>query len=240
MLVTGTPQFQIQDETGLIDKLGPVTKLEAVPLRAHQEPSLAAFADFDIDPVVDEVLTRSRVIFRRFGITDLQNSPAKLSVADRQDLASFIIHRLLLLPCPINMDTESAIVSEAIRYGISIYMFIIHGPTYYSYMSILKELVLHLKYHLTSMSSIADVHEALSTWLFSIGIVASVGTEDNDWFVTHISALSIQLNLQNWEGVRANLKSVLWLEGTFEMMFQQAWEQIFHSRAVRWADPASA
>lgn len=236
MLVTGTPQFQIQDETGLFDELGPSTALDGHPLLAHQRSSLSEFTDLNVDPAVEEVLARSGAIFRQFDLTS-RDSTTNLSVADRQDLASFIIHRLLLLPPPTDVSTDSATLSEAIRYGMTIYMFIIHGPTYYSYVTILKELVLQLKYHLTSMALVSDIHDALCIWFFSVGTVASIGTEENDWFVTHISALSIRLNLQGWEDVRANLKRVLWLEGTFEMMFQRAWEPIFHSKAVLLADP---
>lgn len=72
--------------------------------------------------MVLNILQRLQAVFE-------QQISAEISVADRQDLACFVIHKLLRLPSPSQSGTGSAEVSEAIRYAICVYMFLIHGPT---------------------------------------------------------------------------------------------------------------
>ena len=93
-------------------------------------------------------------------------------------------------------------------------------------MTLLKDLVLKLKYYLTSIPSFTGLPDALHIWLFSMGMAASIGTEENEWFVSQCSAISGQMGIHSWEKVNKLLKEVLWLEGMSAEIFHQAWEQI--------------
>lgn len=229
MLVMGSPQFQAQECLDLAEEVDPMSQWGLNPLYANQESTFCQLSldGLEVDPTVRSILDRLRAIFTQSGPENLQHT-APLSIPDRQDLASFVIHKLLLMQ-PV-LTSQKTSVSESIRYATCIYMFLLHGPTYYSHMAILKSLVLQLELHLTSMMSSQGFHDPLSVWLLSIGMVASIGTEENHWFVTQATRISEILGLQSWEAVEGRLKTILWLDDKCGVMFRQSWEQIVNSQ----------
>lgn len=227
LLVTGYPQFQLHDDTCYSEEATLTNNTKETNTRVHDELDFAAM---DIDPAVASVLTRLRDTLHRGGTQATPNNSTISSISDRQDVASLAIHRLLLItPCPVEMDSDSAITSETIRYGASIFMFIVHGPTYYSHLSILKELVCKLKSCLTSMLAAQGSHPTLMLWLVSVGMISSIGTQENEWFIFQASIISLKLGYWKWEDVETSLKRVLWHDGTAGTMFQQAWRPILDS-----------
>jgi hypothetical protein len=110
-------------------------------------------------------------------------------------------------------------------------MFIIHGPTYYSHANILNALVLKLEYHLGSLLSFVERQDSLFVWFLSIGAVASIGTNESQWFRGRAAAISIVLGLRCWDDVKAHLERILWLKTTAQFLFQQIWEEVITSNS---------
>ena len=122
MLVMGCPQFEVQDGTTQINGVGSILVWDVASPQTTHSPSILSIRTLEIDPMVLNILQRLRAVSE-------QQISAELSVADRQDLACFVIHKLLRFPSPSESGTGSAKISEAIRYAICVYMFLIHGPT---------------------------------------------------------------------------------------------------------------
>lgn len=96
----------------------------------------------------------------------------------------------------------------------------------------LKDLVLKLQHYLTSIPSFTGLPDSLHIWLFSVGMVASIGTEENEWFVNQCSAIASHMGLHSWGKVDKLLTEVLWLEGMSANIFHQAWEQILTRKRI--------
>ena len=226
MLVMGSPQFPVQDEFGLGNGISPIAewKFTAVPINLN--PDLLEMSEFGLDITVEDTITRLRVIFGQSEVSDLQNASKILSTTDLHDLTCYTLHRLLLLPSPAQVGSTPAVISECIRYGISLYMFIIHGPTYYSHDEILNSLVLQFKLHLELFILFIGLHDPLSVWLFSVGMVASLNTGQSQWFVGQATAISATCNIRCWKDVRTRLQRVLWLEVGRGAGFREEWEKI--------------
>lgn len=216
MLVMGSPQFVLQDDLTLGGAVS--SMLEPRPMSSPLDSNLLDLSEFDLDPAIEDTLTRLCTIFR-----DVKTS-TNMSTTDLHDLACNSLHKLLASPHPDVNGPRS--ISNGIRYGIACYMFILNGPTYYSHAEILNKLVLHLKLHLESLISSAALHDPMCVWLVSIGMVASTGTEQNEWFIIQSAALLALLGLRTWQDVECRLKSVLYLENRCGSMFRRAWEQI--------------
>jgi hypothetical protein len=74
------------------------------------------------------------------------------------------------LPPLAGLDFLSTNTSECLRYGLSLYMFIIHGRTYYSHVNILNALVLQLEHYLGPLLSFIERQDSLFVWFLSVGI----------------------------------------------------------------------
>jgi len=207
----GSPQFQI-DET-LLSQLASASQPESPTTQINLGRGLLDFGEFRLDPVFDIVLHQLRIIFTA---QNQQETSARLSIATRQDLASTVLHIVL----PLSHSTDSGIetIAESIRFATCIYMFSIHGPTYYSDLAILKTLTLKLKDHLIPILP-TNIDNSLRVWLLSVGLVGSIGTEANSWFVTECSILRATLNLQTQDDIRAHLERVLWLDDPCAVQF---------------------
>ncbi|KAJ0160374.1 hypothetical protein CTA2_8087 [Colletotrichum tanaceti] len=93
MIVTGRPQFDTQNDTGIGDGVPPPPEWQSDPAAPYEEQQqLAGWLgdDLETDPEVRNVLARLRGISRRANRVPL--APTRL-----HDLACFVIHRLLLL-----------------------------------------------------------------------------------------------------------------------------------------------
>jgi hypothetical protein len=222
MLVTGLPQFDTQDDFGEGDGVSASPQWPRYFSIDNQNPDLLDFDAPGLDPILRNTLNGLRVVF---GIFQTSDNPTSLSTTDLHDLTCFTLHRLLSLPPLIGLDSLSTNTSECLRYGVSLYMFIIHGPTYYSHANILNAIVLQLEYHLGPLLSIVEGQDSLIVWLLSVGAVASIGTSESQWFHERAATMSIALGIMCWDDVETHLKSVLWLETTNQGLFQQTWEE---------------
>lgn len=216
MLIFGSPQFPTQDDFGHGNGLAPNPQwLSAKP----DDSNLFNFEALNLDHACIDILGRLRHIFH-------QSQLSGLSTNDLQDLTSFVLHRLLILPPPIDAHSRSAIVSESVRNGTIMYMFIIHGPVYYSQAHVLNTLTLKLKEQIQTLVSMPDILDPLIVWLVSIGMVASLGTLNNNWFSAEAGAIMIVLGLQTWTEVLDRLESILWLQTHHGEPFRQMWEKL--------------
>jgi hypothetical protein len=224
MLVMGSPQFQIQDDFGFGDGTPPLNSMQP---SQHQLSDLLEFADLGLDPTVEDTLIRLRVIFSQHERSNLDGASETLTITtELHELACFVLHKLLTLPFH-NPGPKSA--SECIRYATCIYMFIIHGPTYYSHATILSNLVLQLRDHLEIFLSSSHHQYPLNLWLLSVGLVGSLGIESHQWFADQTAAQSEILGIKSWDYVKSALQSVLWYDTKYTKMFRQAWVQIIES-----------
>jgi hypothetical protein len=222
LLVTGSPQFEAEDEYGMGNGVCSIQQWQSVLFVEHSDPALLNFGELDLDPILEKTITNLRSIF---GTLRTSTNPGMLSNTNLHDLTLFVLHRLLGLPPFASVDSRSASTSECLRYGASIFMFIIHGPTYYSHAAVLHSLLLQLKSHLEFLTA-ATPRGSLLLWLLSVGAVAATGTGESIWFRGRLTALSKEKGIQYWEDFKEHLKSILWLEARAQVLFQEMWEDI--------------
>ncbi|RDW57214.1 hypothetical protein BP5796_12664 [Coleophoma crateriformis] len=223
MLVTGSPQFDTQDDAGQGDGVYAIPQWQYSISMETKNPKLVDLDVLGLDPTIGNIIHRLRSVFDLFQTLE---TPVTLSTTDLHDLACFTLHRMLSLPPLIGQDSLATNTSECFRYGVSLYMFIMHGPTYYSHAHILYGLVLQLEYHLEPIFSLTNVDYSLLVWFLTMGAVASAGTSEIQWFCARAGEITIRLGLQCWDDVERHLKSVLWLETTTRSLFQQIWEDM--------------
>ncbi|KAL3957100.1 hypothetical protein ACCO45_007678 [Purpureocillium lilacinum] len=89
LLVTGSPQFPVQDDDGFGDGLSPITQWRLAPSTTGFDTG--PFSDAAIDHDVAHILSRLRYIFEPL-------EQPRLTNADLHDLTCFAVHKLLLLP----------------------------------------------------------------------------------------------------------------------------------------------
>jgi len=231
MLVMGFPQFQFQDDMKFRNGIAPIPQWEISPVQPHELGSLPTplpLDEFDIDPTVKEVLIQLQAISHQYQINSQSSIPPILTIAEIHDLASFALHILLQHP----QSEMPASISECIRYGLCIYMFILHGPTYYSHAAILNTLVLQLQHQIMALVSQKALCGEVQTWIYSMGLVGSIGTETHDWFLKQSAMVSNRLEIDSWELVKSQLESIVWLPNMMcEMVFRQTWETIITAPA---------
>jgi len=223
LLVSGSPQFETQDDSGRGDGICAVSQWQS-PFSVKDTGShLLDFDKLDLDPALRNIANRLRSIL---------HSPAILSATDLHDLTCFTLHRLLSLPPLPSVGFPEFNTSECMRYAISAYMFIIHGPTYYSHVHLLNTLIIQLKSHINSMLSWRECQDSMLLWLLSVGAVASIGTNENDWFCNEAGTIAGTLGARGWDDIEMHLSKVLWLGTRSSVLFQQTWEDILASASA--------
>lgn len=217
MIVKGHPQFETQDDAGIGDGIPPIPEWQ-LDLGTHHD-NLPEFSSMDVDFAVWNVFIRLRNAFQI--AQQIPFPPARL-----HDLTCFVIHRLLL-SASVTEGSESSPITECIRYGIVLYMFITQGPTYYSHAVILNTIVNRFIEHLKQLESTPRIYDSLNVWCLAIGMTASTGTPQYHWFMRRARTVATSLQLNNWSDALARIKSVLWLatlQG--EDIFRPHWDAI--------------
>jgi hypothetical protein len=220
LLVTGSPQFETQDDFGRGNGICALQQWQFPISIEDENQSLLDFDTLSLDPIVGNIANRLRSIL---------HSPTTISATDLHDLTCFIIHRLLSLPPLASVDSPSSYTSECMRYAISAYMFIIHGPTYYSHLHVLNTLIIQLKFHLSLMLSLGGCQDSLLLWFLSVGVIASTGTNESRWFRIEARTVAEALGVQFWEDIEVHLRRILWLETRSRVLFQETLKEILAS-----------
>ena len=228
MLVTGSPQFDVQDDFCNGDGIAPIDQWLSA-LKTEHNPDLRGLANLDVDSSLKDILIRLRFI-----LNPPISSGANLSTNDLHDLTCYVLHKLLL-PFAAELRSES----ECLRYALAIYMFVIHGPTYYSHLAILHQIVLKLRGHIRPAMTSNNMDSSLLIWCFSIGMSASIGTEAQDWFIANAAPLTSSQGLENLDSVELYLQSILPLDARSKAMFHAAWQPIFDSTRLAEEPPGN-
>jgi hypothetical protein len=215
MLVMGHPQFETQDDVGIGDGIPPIPEWQLDSTSLHDD--LSDLGSIDVDYAVRNVFIRLRNAFQRS-----QRIP--FPTTRLHDLTCFVVHRLLLTANP-----QSSPITECIRYGIILYMFITQGPTYYSHAVILNTIVTRFMEHLKQLELTPRLHDSLDVWFLAIGMVASAGTTHYQWFMERAQAMAVSLQLGSWDDILVCTKSILWLETLQgEDTFRPHWDAILN------------
>jgi multisubunit Na+/H+ antiporter MnhF subunit len=117
-----------------------------------------------------------------------------------------------LLTVPNVNNVEPSLITECVRYALILYMFIVHGPTYYSHAVILNTMIMHLMEYFEQLSPTSRFDSPLDIWLVVIGMVSSTGTVHHQWFVRRAKLLAASIPLNNSDDVLTRIKDILWLE----------------------------
>ena len=221
MLVVGHPQFDTQDDLGIGHGIPPIAEWQL-------DPKVLDHGSYDIDSIhvdyaVSNVLIRLRAVFQR-----AQHIP--FPTTRLHDLTCFVVHRLLLTapdPTTAPSSSSSSSLTECVRYAIILYMFITQGPTYYSHAVIFNTMLTRFVHHLESFLSTPREHDALDVWLLAVGLVASMGAHQYQWFADKAHLAAASLGLGTWDDALACIRSILWLESLHgESIFRPHWDAI--------------
>ncbi|KAL2821213.1 hypothetical protein BJX63DRAFT_379652 [Aspergillus granulosus] len=220
MLIMGHPQFNTQDDIGIGDGIPVVPEWQMDLTSPYDEPPPLNGLQIDIDFPVRNVLIRLRNAFNRAQGTPFPSTRL-------HDLTCFVIHRLLL--STPRSTVPSSPLTESIRHAIILYMFIIHGPTYYSHAVIMNSIVIRFIENLTALELIPRPHDSLDVWFTAIGMVASAGTPSYHWFLRKAQTLASDSDsticLRHWADILAHIKSLLWMDTpAAESIFQPHWD----------------
>lgn len=215
LVVTGSPQFPVQDDAGCGNGLSPISQWRSAPT----EPEPLRDQAPDLDPQIHSILARLNQVVR-------ESQTSGLATTDLHDLSCYVIHKLLLLPCPTGHYSQSTAISECIRHAMILYMFIIHGPTYFPHTAMMNGITPQLKTGLETLFATVRKHDEVLLWLISVGLVASIDTAEHYWFRTRAAESTLVLGLYTWEDVLAQMKAVLWLDTPLGSSFRRKWEEI--------------
>lgn len=229
MLVTGQPQFPTQDDertTHAGDGIAPIEQWNSASdiLAAGSQLS----GSFGINSLVEFGPETASIYRHLSALLSPDCASTGLTSTEIHDLTCFAIHRLLSEPTVRQADTVGpSAVAETVRYGMAIYMFILHGHAYYSHAEILYSLVSELHSHLeqwaTTGSSFQD--GTLTVWILSVGLVAAAATPEWDWFAQRAAAHHATA-LLSWADIFKSLRLVLWHNSSYhERTVELAWQQ---------------
>ena len=218
MIVSGHPQFDTQDDDGNGNGIPPIPEWHLHPTTFNDK--ILGLYDPELDLPVRNVFARLQYVFRR-----AQRIP--LSTTMLHDLACFVIHRLLLL-APDSADSPSSSpMTECVRHGIILYMFLIQGTTYFSHAVILNRLVARFMEQVRLLESTRHLCGSFDIWYLTVGMAASAGTEHYLFFLERSQALTTSLGLENWGDILSYIRSVIWLETPrSEHLFRAHWEAL--------------
>ncbi|KAJ5504417.1 hypothetical protein N7463_007291 [Penicillium fimorum] len=219
MLIMGHPQFETQDDFGIGDGIPPIPEWQ-FDSTAHDD-QLFDLSTIEVDYAVSNVFNRLRNIFQR-----AHNIP--FPATQLHDLTCFVIHRLLL-SVPGTAIPPLSPMTESIRCGIILYMFISQGPTYYPHAVILNTIIIRFMEHLEHLASTPRVYDSLDVWFTAVGMVASSGTSHHRWFMERAQDVTASLQLGNFSDTLIHIKAVLWLDKPqSEDLFRSYWDTIFN------------
>ncbi|KAG4435192.1 hypothetical protein IFR05_009331 [Cadophora sp. M221] len=221
-------EFKVQDDHGNGDGIAPIGQWQAALAFENANPDHLRSSGFGLDFSIEAILARLRNIFNP---TDDLETRKDLSTNDLHDLTCFVLHKLLL-PSFIQLTA----ISECVRYALAIYMFIIHGPTYYSHAPIQHQITLALQNHLQALEPSENMDVSLFIWCWSVGLSASMGTEAHNWFINHAATSAHSLGIETYSSVGSYLRRIFALDVRSEAMFRGAWDPIFDSALKSPAD----
>jgi hypothetical protein len=221
MVVTQSPQFTTQDDCSSEDGIAPIPQWHEASMHDRTPTILSTPL---LDPDIEDVFSRLHSLF--------DSSQYTLSSTDLHDLTCYVVHRLLHWspqPQPHDLPRDLS-TSGIVRYGIILYMLIIQGPTYFSHARLQYAIALKLQAQMehTWLKMLCN-HGSLALWLLSVGMVASEGTPEEQWFIeqTRVAAMALSLNFPDEFELR--LREIIWLGSPIAAsLFQQKWLNLWN------------
>ncbi len=221
MIVTQTPQFSIQDDGASDNAIAPIPQWYQAASDIDNLDSMV-IAIPPLDPDITDILSRLHTLF--------DSNQYILSSTDLHDLTCYAIHRLLLwspkpqtdyFPCDLA-------ASGMVRHALVLYLLIVHGPTYFSHARLQYAIALKLQAQMEySWYKTLTSHGSLALWLLSVGMLASEGTPEGQWFVNQAYKAAEILDLHTWDGIVLHLREIVWLESrTATLLFQHKWLEV--------------
>ena len=222
MIIMQSPQFPTQDNNGLGDGIAPIPQWYEAAVNILTATPTVLDAPF-LDPEIMDILCRLHNLF--------DSSQYTLVSTDLHDLTCYVVHKLLLwspqpLAGPIPCDL---VASSIVRHALVLYLLIVHGPTYFSHAQLQYATALKLQAQIEhTWYNMLTHHGSLALWLLSVGMVASEGTPESQWFATQARTAAVTLNLQTWIDIVVRLQDIVWLDSqTAELLFQRKWQEVW-------------
>ncbi|KAJ8112144.1 hypothetical protein OPT61_g5422 [Boeremia exigua] len=224
MVVTQTPQFSTQNDDGSDEAIAPIPQWHQATGDVYDlNPVLLKIPLLEAD--ITDILCRLHSLF--------DSDQHTLSSNDLHDLTCYAVHRLLLWsPQPQSDGFPCDLAASGIvRHALVLYLLIIHGPTYFSHARLQYATALKLQAQMEySWFNMLLNHGSLALWLFSIGMIASEGTPEGQWFVNQARTACEILKLQTWDDVVLRLREIVWLDSRAAThSFRQKWQEKFYS-----------
>ena len=222
MVVMQSPQFSVQDDYGLGDGIAPIPQWFEATVNTLSTVSTVLDTPH-LDAEISHILCRLHNLF--------DSTQYTLVSTDLHDLTCFVVHKLLLWSPQPQAGSSSCdlVTSGIVRHALVLYLLIIHGPTYFSHAQLQYATALKLQAQMEhTCYAILLNHGSLALWLLSVGMVASEGTPESQWFATQARTAAVALNLHTWIDVVTRLQEIVWLDSsTAESLFQQKWRQVW-------------
>lgn len=218
MLVTGQPQFDTQNDTGIGDGIPsiPEWQLGGSGVGNNLDQTIASITN-----------TSARNVFVRLRRICERAEHIPLSATPLHDLAAFVLHRLIPSTAR-DQNQPSSPFSECIRHGISLYMLVLQGPTYFSHAVLLNTLLVELDNSIRLLNSKHREPQSTDVWMLSIGMVAAQDTRHASSFAKRAQIATSLLKIQGWDFVLSIMKQVLWLPTEKgEQTFSIPWRRLF-------------
>lgn len=220
MVVMQTPQFPAQEKAGPDDGIAPIPQWFQADSNINARISIT----LDTPPLDPEI---ADVLFRLHNLFD--SSRFKLSTTDLHDLTCYVLHKLLLWEPQLQANRAlcDLTASGMVRHATVLYLLIVHGPTYFSHARLQYATALKLQAQMEySWLNMLFNHSALTLWLLSVGMVASDGLPEGQWFISQAYKAAEALNLWTWDEVIVRLRGIVWLDSTSAItLFQQKWQE---------------
>ncbi|KAM0189012.1 hypothetical protein ACHAPI_010278 [Fusarium lateritium] len=214
LLVTGSPQYPVQDDIAIGDGVAPTLQwLLAATFLETQDPVVQTL---QLEPDVADILTRLRGIFH-------QPDALTFLGTELHDLTCFVVHKLLLTP-PLTNSPQS----ECLRCAMALYMLIIHGTTYYTHTELANTIIQSLKNQLPALAGKTGsvLFGSLQIWVLSVTIASAIDPTDIQWLTYAAKIAANAMGLQSWDDVIVHLRNILWLETERAEVFRQQWDAI--------------
>ncbi|KAJ6157347.1 hypothetical protein N7470_004939 [Penicillium chermesinum] len=121
---------------------------------------------------------------------------------------------------------------ECVRFAIILYMFTIHGPSYYPHAMLLDTTVARFKEELEKRET-QHYADSMGIWFYSIAMEASSGSSHYTWFVQKARAAASALGLQTSDEAISRMKGILWLGSSHgEEIYARHWDAVWASTDI--------
>ncbi|KAJ4378559.1 hypothetical protein N0V86_006266 [Didymella sp. IMI 355093] len=212
--------FPIQDDFGSSDGIAPIPQWYRASSTINDAVSTVLDTPL-LDPEIADVLCRLHNLF--------DSSQYNLTSTDLHDLTCYAVHKLLLWEPWLQVDGVvcDLAASSIVRHATVLYLLIIHGPTYFSHTRLQYATALKLQAQMEYIwFNMLLNHGALTLWLLSVGMVASDGTPECQWFMSQARKAAEALDLRTWDNIVIRLRDIVWLDSAAsDPFFQQKWQE---------------